>query len=154
MSITVDTTRFGTIEIDEASLIEFPTGLIGLGGSRYCLLTREEEAAFVWLQSIDDPSLALPLTNPWRFFDGYDVVLSDSEAHRIGVTDPADAEVWVTVRATESLEDCTANLRAPILVVSGRGHQVINEADNAPMRAPLFAPIEASPARAHAEQAA
>jgi flagellar assembly factor FliW len=42
------------------------------------------------------------------------------------------------VRATEMLEDCTANLRAPILISRGTGHQVINEADNAPMRAPLF----------------
>jgi flagellar assembly factor FliW len=156
MSISVDTTRFGSIEIEEAAVIEFPTGLIGLGGSRYCLLAREEEAAFVWLQSIDDPTLALPVTNPWRFFEGYDVVLSDSEASRIGITDPADAEVWVTVRATEVVEDCTANLRAPILISRGRGHQVINEADNAPMRAPLFAQIAVTPEgpRATAEQAA
>jgi flagellar assembly factor FliW len=154
MSIAIDTTRFGSIEIDEASVIEFPTGLIGLGGSRYCLLAREEDAAFVWLQSIDDPSLAQPVTNPWRFFDGYDVVLSDSEAHRIGVTDPGDAEVWVTVRATEAIEDCTANLRAPILIAKGRGHQVINESENAPMRAPLFAHMTTAPTPAHAEQAA
>jgi flagellar assembly factor FliW len=45
----------------------------------------------------------------------------------------------VTVRATEKLDDCTANLRAPILISRGRGHQVINEAEHAPMRAPLFA---------------
>ncbi|MFL5826689.1 MAG: flagellar assembly protein FliW [Thermoleophilaceae bacterium] len=156
MSISVDTTRFGSIEIDEAAVIQFPTGLIGLDGSRYCLLAREEEAAFVWLQSIDDPTLALPVTNPWRFFEGYDVVLSDSEASRIGISNPADAEVWVTVRATEAVEDCTANLRAPILISRGRGHQVINEADDAPVRAPLFAQIAAGPEapRATAEQAA
>ena len=46
--------------------------------------------------------------------------------------------MYVTGRATEMLEDCTANLRAPILISRGRGHQVINEAGDAPMRAPLF----------------
>ena len=48
------------------------------------------------------------------------------------------AEVYVTVRAAEVLEDFTVNLRAPILVSKGRGFQVINEADPAPVRAPLF----------------
>jgi flagellar assembly factor FliW len=138
MPLTIDTTRFGPLEIAGEAVIEFPTGLIGLGGSRYALLANDENASIVWLQSIEDPSLAVPVANPWRFFADFEVELSDAEASRIGITDPTDADVYVTVRARESLEDSTANLRAPILVSRGRGHQVINEADNAPMRAPLF----------------
>jgi flagellar assembly factor FliW len=45
----------------------------------------------------------------------------------------------VTVRAGGAPEDLTANLRAPIVMANGRGFQVINEADDAPVRAPLFA---------------
>jgi len=45
----------------------------------------------------------------------------------------------VTVRAGEELEDFSANLRAPILIAQGAGHQVINQAPDAPVRAPLFA---------------
>lgn len=142
MPLTIDTTRFGSLEIAGEAVIEFPTGLIGLGGSRYALLASDENATIVWLQSIDDPSLALPVTNPWRFFADYEVELSDEEAARIGITDPADCDVYVTVRARQSLEECTANLRAPILISKGRGYQVINEAGNAPMRAPLFVPAE------------
>jgi flagellar assembly factor FliW len=151
MPLTIDTTRFGEIEIATEAVIEFPTGLIGLGGAHYALLANDEMSAIVWLQSLDDPSLALPVTNPGRFFDDYIVELSDAEAARIGITDPDHADVWVTVRATEMLEDCTANLRAPILVSRGRGHQVINEAENAPMRARLFT---ATREKATAEQAA
>jgi flagellar assembly factor FliW len=138
MPLSIDTTRFGELEIETEAVIEFPTGLIGLGGSRYALLANDETSAIVWLQSLDDPSLALPVTNPGRFFNDYYVELSDAEAARIGITDPDLADVYVTVRATEMLEDCTANLRAPILISRGRGHQVINEAEDAPMRAPLF----------------
>jgi flagellar assembly factor FliW len=138
MPLTIDTTRFGPLEISGEAVIEFPAGLIGLGGSRYALVANDDDAAIVWLQSIDDPSLALPVANPWQFFTDYEVKLSDSEAARIGVTDPGAADVYVTVRATQPIEDCTANLRAPIVVSAGRGWQVINEADNAPMRAPLF----------------
>ena len=138
MSITIDSTRFGTLEIPSHAVVEFPTGLIGLGGSRYVLIARDENSPFVWLHSVDDPSLALAVTNPFQFFPTYEVELSDAEAERIGITDPADADVYVTVRAAETLEDFTVNLRAPILVSKGRGFQVINESEGAPVRAPLF----------------
>jgi flagellar assembly factor FliW len=139
LPVTIDSTRFGSLEIADESVIEFPSGLIGLGGSRYALVAREEDSAFVWLHSLDDPSLALPVTNPWRFFESYSVELSDIEAERIGIGDPAEADVYVTVRAAEALEDFSANLRAPIVISHGRGWQVINEAEDAPVRAPLFA---------------
>ena len=88
---------------------------------------------------MEDPDLALPLTKPWSFFPRYEVELSDSEAERIGVTDPSQADVFVTVRAADQAQNFSANLRAPIIISGRRGFQVINEADDAPVRAPLFA---------------
>jgi flagellar assembly factor FliW len=141
---TIDSTRFGALDIPDDAVIEFPTGLIGLGGTRYTLIAREESAPFLWLHSLDDPSLAVPVTNPWHFFSTFEVEISDAEAERIGVTDPSKAEVLVTVRAGESVEDFRANLRAPILISGGRGHQVINEAPGTSVRAPLFAEVAES----------
>jgi flagellar assembly factor FliW len=134
-SLTVESTRFGTLEIAADAVIEFPAGLIGLGGSRYALVSADAEGAFHWLHSIDDPSIALPVTNPWLFFSDFVVDLSDGDTERVGNDSP---DVWVTVRAGSSPSDFSANLRAPILVADGRGHQVINEASDAPVRAPLF----------------
>jgi flagellar assembly factor FliW len=142
MSITIDSTRFGTLEIPPQAVVEFPAGLIGLGGSQYVLIARDENSPFVWLHSVDDPSLALAVTNPFQFFPEYEVELADTEAERIGITQAADADVYVTVRAAETLEDFTVNLRAPILISKGRGYQVINEAESAPVRAPLFVAAE------------
>ena len=142
-STILESTRFGSIEVSPEAVIEFPNGLIGLGGSRYTLIADSEDATFLWLHSLEDPALALPVTNPFRFFGSYEVVLSDDEANRIGVTEPDEADVYVTVRAAEELEDFTCNLRAPILVSSGRGYQVINEAEDAPVRAALFAEVAA-----------
>jgi len=138
-TITLESSRFGTVEVPAQAIVEFPTGLIGLGGHRYALLARSEESTFVWLHSLEDPELALPLTNPWQFFNTYEVELSDDEADRIGVSDAEETVVYVTVRAAETLEDFSANLRAPILIADGLGHQVINQAPDAPVRAPLFA---------------
>ena len=140
---TSDSTRFGALDVPDDAVIEFPNGLIGLGGTRYALIAREESAPFLWLHSLDDPSLAIPVTNPWFFFSSYEVEVSDSEAERIGVTDPSQADVYVTVRAGEAIEDFRANLRAPILVSGGRGHQVINEAAGTSVRTPLFEEVPA-----------
>jgi flagellar assembly factor FliW len=133
--LTVESSRFGTLEIEAGAVIEFPTGLIGLGGHRWAVVGTDPDGPFQWLHSLDDPALALPVTNPWQFFSDYEVALSDADSARI---DGDDVAVWVTVRAGSNPEDFRANLRAPILVSEGRGHQVINEAPNAPVRASLF----------------
>jgi len=138
MTQTLKSTRFGDVDLPAEAIVDFPNGLIGLRGTRYALLPHGDDGTFFWLHSMDDPDLALPVTKPWTFFPEYEVELSDSEADRIGVSDPAQAEVFVTVRAAGATEDFTANLRAPIVIAGGRGHQVINEAGDAPVRAPLF----------------
>jgi flagellar assembly factor FliW len=135
--LTVESSRFGTLELDPAAVIEFPAGLIGLGGHRFALVAPDQDSAFRWLQSLEDGRLALPVTSPWEFFADYAVALSDDDSERIGA-EGDEVEVWVTVRAASELSDFSANLRAPIVIANGHGHQVINEAPDAPVRAPLF----------------
>jgi flagellar assembly factor FliW len=138
MSLTFESSRFGRLEIDADAVIEFPAGLIGLGGLRYALVATDADAPFAWLHSVDDPDVALPVTNPWLHYGEYSVELSDADTERVGADDAAQVDVWVTVRAAAELSDFSCNLRAPIVVCKGRGHQVINEAPDAPVRAPLF----------------
>jgi flagellar assembly factor FliW len=151
MSLTVQSTRFGTLEIEPEAVLTFPRGLIGLGGSRYALLDTDADSPFSWLHSVEDPDLALPVTRPWQFFPDYEVVLDDAEAAALGLGQDAPADVWVTVRATERVRDLTVNLRAPIVVAAGaagpEAYQVINEAPHVEVRAPLFAEGDADAAR-------
>ena len=134
--LTVESSRFGTLELDASQAIQFPAGLIGLGGHAYVLLSTSDDSSFSWLQSVEDPELALPVANPWHFFADYVVDLSDEDTTRVG--DAEGVDVWVTVRAGAELADFRANLRAPILISNGIGHQVINEAADMSVRAPLF----------------
>lgn len=139
---SVDSARFGRLEVPADAVIEFPDGLIGVGGRRFALLTREESGSFKWLQETEREDLALPVTDPFAFFPDYEVVLADAEAERIGITDPAAADVLVVVRAAADPSELSANLLAPILVSRGVGHQVMNEAPEAPLRAPLLSGLE------------
>ena len=136
-TVTVESSRFGALQIDSAEVIAFPAGLIGLGGRSYVLVATDDDNAFRWLQSADDPAVALPVTNPFAFFGDYAIDLSDEDTARVDADE--DVAVWVTVRTGRELSDFSVNLRAPIVISGGRGHQVINEAPDAPVRAPLFA---------------
>jgi flagellar assembly factor FliW len=137
-SLTIDSSRFGQLEVDSGSVLEFPEGLIGLAGSRYALIADDPDAPFLWLQSLDDPSLALPVTNPHRFFADFAVEVVDEDAERLGLETSSAMDVYVTVRAAPAPEDFTANLKAPILVRAGQAWQVINQAPGCELRVPLF----------------
>ena len=137
-SVTIESSRFGSVEIDSSAVIEFPEGLIGLEGSRYALISKDPDAAFMWLQSLEDPSLALPLTNPHRFFADFAVEVVDEDAERLGLDGSSAMDVYVTVRAAPTLEDFTANLKAPILVRAGQAWQVINQAPGCELSVRLF----------------
>jgi flagellar assembly factor FliW len=145
----IQSTRFGSIEIREETIIVFPEGLIGLGGNRYALVARDDKSVFFWLHSVDDPSLALPVTVPWQFYSDYEVKLSDDDAATLKLESPQDAEIFCVVRATDQLGDFTVNLRGPIVIHGKRrlGRQVINEVGGYGVREPLFARVPLSDVR-------
>lgn len=148
--LSFDSSRFGRVEILAAAVIDFPDGLIGLPGTRWTLLATDEKSPFVWLHSVEDSELALPVTNPLRFFPEFRFELSEDEARRLELDESMPIDIYVTVRAAAVLSDFVANLRAPIIVHAGVGRQIINQALDSPLRAPLFPAAEeiASPSAA------
>lgn len=135
---TYATSRFGPVEVIVDSIIEFPDGIIGLGGSRYALLSTDPKSPFLWLQSLEHEAVALPVTNPHRFFKDFAVELMEADAEKLGFDDETSADVYVTVTASKVISDITVNLKAPILIHEGRGHQVINQREGVAVKTPLF----------------
>lgn len=140
----IESTRFGTIEIRDDAVLEFPDGLIGLPGTRYALIAEDQASPFYWLHSLDDAELALPVTNPWLFFSTFEARVSDDDAEKLALEGPEAATIFCVVRAAEAVEEFTANLLAPIVVHAAKrvGRQVINEASGYRVREPLFAEVE------------
>ena len=103
MSLTLESTRFGVVDIDPATVIEFPAGLIGLGGTRYTLLAASADAPFYWLHSLDDGGLALPVTDPRRFFADFRLELAPQDAERLaGAADGASRSTSRSARRRTS----------------------------------------------------
>jgi flagellar assembly factor FliW len=139
MTMVIDSVRFGTVEVAEEALVEFRLGLIGLSGSGYALIDAGPGSDIRWLHSTEDPALALPVIDPRRAVTGFQLAVGLEERERIGTQDLEATQVYVTVRASPDPMQSTVNLRAPLVLWEGRGHQVINTAPGADLRAPLFA---------------
>ncbi|MGA7705104.1 MAG: flagellar assembly protein FliW [Solirubrobacteraceae bacterium] len=149
-AVTFQSIRFGTVEVAEEDVIEFPLGLIGLGGRHYALIDRNPGTGFLWLHSTEDEALGLPVVDPNLFFPEFTLNLNVEDRQRIGLDEEsvggAQAQsrpaLYVTVRATPDPFDITANLRAPLVIHEGKGYQVINASMQAPLQAPLFVRAE------------
>jgi flagellar assembly factor FliW len=152
MSVTFESIRFGKVEIREEDVIEFPLGLIGLGGLRYALIDRNPGTGFLWLHAVEDPALALPVVSPFQFFSEFSLEIAAEDRERTGIEDASGAKLFVTVRATPNPLDITANLRAPLVIIDSNGYQVINTSEDASLQAPLFT-LPAEPAAQHSHSA-
>ena len=116
----VDTTRFGTITIDEHKIITMPLGMLGFPDEkRYVIVQHKENSPFFWYQSVDDPALAFVITSPFFFVPDYSVPLDDAikemswDEEEVG----DKVELYVVVNIPNgSPNEMTANLIGPILV--------------------------------------
>ncbi|HXD55655.1 MAG TPA: flagellar assembly protein FliW [Solirubrobacteraceae bacterium] len=150
MPVTFESVRFGTVEVEDSDVIEFPRGLIGLGGNRWALLDRNPGTEFRWLHNLEDGALALPVVPPAPFFSDFALEVAAEDLAGAGIDDLGEWEVYVTVRAAPDPLDITANLRAPLVIRAGRGYQLLNTVEGASLQAPLFelaASTEHAPAR-------
>jgi flagellar assembly factor FliW len=140
------------LEVRENTVLTFPDGLIGLPGTTYALIAQTENTPFYWLHSCEYADLAVPVTQPWLFFSGYEVEISDDEADRIGIAETNQAEIFCVVRATSEIESFTINLAGPVIVNNDTrvGRQIINGATGYSVRQPLFAEVELNEVEAEA----
>jgi flagellar assembly factor FliW len=144
----IESSRFGPLQVEPEDVIDFPLGMIGLPGHRYTLLDRNPDSGFLWLQSLDEPALSLPVVDPRRFFSNFALSLSEEDRERVSASDLDAAAFYVTVRAAKDPADIVVNLRAPIIVWEQVGHQLLNHGPGASLEAPLFAAPETSPGSA------
>jgi flagellar assembly factor FliW len=127
--MNVETTRFGTVDIDEDRIITFPAGLLGFSSfRRYTLLQPDEEGIFFWLQSLDGPELAFVVTDPSLWVKDYEATIRREQMEELGLTELDDAQIFVIVNRYD--RSLTANLQGPLVVnVRNRGAMQLVLAD-------------------------
>ena len=81
----LETTRFGTLDIADKQILEFPDGLYGFEKeTRFTLLpfNPNVESPMEWMQSILSPHLAFVITDPHLYVPGYKLKLLEEEYYQ------------------------------------------------------------------------
>jgi flagellar assembly factor FliW len=137
--------RFGEIEIAEEKVLDFEGGLPGFGDCcRFSIISSEETDPFLWLQSLEEPDVALAVINPFRLFPDYAPIVNEADLEKIG--NPADDDILALTVAVIPVkyENMTTNLISPILInlSNNKARQIIMENSNYQIKQPIFEEVQ------------
>lgn len=140
-----ETKWFGTIEVDDGKIITFDKGIIGFEWCKKFTiiydLDKGDDKGLVWLQSLDEPQLALPVIQPQIVKDDYNPVIDNKLFSSLGENvDNESLIVYVTVTVPPDLTKMTCNLKAPVIINADtlKGVQLIAENDDYEVKYPIY----------------
>ena len=129
----VKTKHFGEIELEEEKVITFEDGLIGFEDKKkYTILYNNESkgnGTLSWLQSLEEPMIALPVVNPSVAKADYNPIVEDDLLASLGELNEENLVILVTLTVPADMTKMTVNLKAPIIINADtkKGCQLIAE---------------------------
>lgn len=130
-----NTRLFGEIDIKEDKIIKLKEGIIGFPDLQNFTLIYDEEkegkGSIKWLQSMDDPSFALPVINPLDVKPDYQLLVNEEGLEPLGKMTEDNTFILVTITVPEKIEEMSVNLKAPFVINTDnlQGAQMIVEDD-------------------------
>lgn len=139
---------FGEVELDDNKVLDFPNGIIGFEDfKKYAILydeENEEEKRISWLQSLEEPKLALPVIDPLAIMSEYTPMIEDELLKPLG--DPADEDLLVLLAMTvpSDMTKVTANMKAPFIInaVTCKGAQIIVDNADYPVKFNVYESVQ------------
>jgi flagellar assembly factor FliW len=122
----INTTRFGEVDIDENKILNFVSPIIGYNEYlKFTIIEQENNELFQWLQSVDNPELAFPISIPSYFNIDYNFEIDDTMQEKLQIEDAKNLLIYniVTIPNTNP-HGATINLLAPILINSKNNYAV------------------------------
>lgn len=132
----VKTRHFGEIDLDEAKILTFESGILGFEEcKKYTILYDNEEEnqpVISWFQSLDEPGLALPVIYPSLVKPDYNPIVEDEILSSLGELTEENLVILLTLNVPSDLTKMTTNLKAPIIINADtkKGCQVVAENDD------------------------
>lgn len=148
----INTRIFGEIEIADDKIIDFENGIIGFPDLKHFTLLHDEEkgtnAGIRFLQSIEEPSFAMPVIDPLIVKPDYAPEVNDELLASTGTLTDENILVLVTVSVPSDLTKMSVNLQGPIVinVEEHKGCQIIVEGNSYPVRYPIYDILQAGKA--------
>jgi len=130
-----NTRLFGEIDIKDDKIIKLKEGIIGFPDLKNFTLIHDEEkegqGSIKWLQSMDDPSFALPVIDPLDVKSDYQMIVNEEGLEPLGNITEENTFILVTITVPEKIEEMSVNLKAPFVINTDnlQGAQIIVEDD-------------------------
>ncbi len=140
----IETKYFGEVEIEEEKIITFEQGILGFNDlKKYTILYDIEsgdDSLISWLQSMEEPGLALPVLNPNSIKQDYNPVIEDELLTPLGEIREESLVVFVTVTIPSDITKMSVNLKAPIIInaATRKGMQIIAENQGYEIKYPIY----------------
>ena len=101
---------------------------------------KEASKTIMWLQSVDEQALALPVVDPLLISDSYDPIVEDELLASVGEIKENDLLILVTLTVPSDITKMTANYKAPIIINAGtlKGVQLIAENEDYQIKHPVY----------------
>lgn len=139
------TTRiFGEIEIADDKIIVFENGIIGFPDLKNFALIHDEEkgtnTGIRFMQSLDEPSFAMPVMDPLLVKPDYDPKVDDELLASAGNISSDNILVLVTATIPGDLTKMSVNLQGPFIinVEEHKACQIIVENSDYPVKFPIY----------------
>lgn len=143
VKMKITTNLFGEIETDDSKVITFLQGIIGFPNLKKFMLihdVEDDDKKISWLQSIDEPSFALPVIDPLIVDDTYNPEIEDELLNPLEINDLAELLVITTITVPSDITKMTANLKAPIIINASnlKAAQLIVEDEKYLVKYPIY----------------
>jgi len=153
-----ETSRFGSIEIDQNATITLTQPIIGFQEYRRFVILPGPSDFLLWLQSTDSGDLAFILMDPRTLIPDYKVTLSQHDLTELAAASVDELDVYTLVVVPRDRSKVRTNMKAPLLINAKHrlGKQVVLDTDDYPVQYFLAQPPqsathkEVSNARTHA----
>lgn len=145
----IKTKCFGEVDVAEEKIIHFENGIMGFEDwKNFTILFDSEkkgEKTIMWLQSIDEQALALPVIDPLIIDEKYDPVVETELLKTIDNPQDDDILILVTLTVPSDLTKMTANFKAPIIINADalKGMQLIVENEDYKIKHPVYEALKA-----------
>lgn len=139
----IETRDFGTVEVAEDTIIDFPDGVYGFEDSkRFVLFDTGSASGVMQLQCVDSPHPRFIVLDPFALVEDYAPQLPSGALEKLRAASPEQVNLFSIAVVPEDFKKATANLKSPVAIhfAERLGAQLILDNKDYPVRYQLFAP--------------
>lgn len=113
----ITTSRFQELQVESKDIILFQEGLFGFEDlTKFFIVDPNDKTLILWLQSVENPSIAFPVLEPKIFQPHYKIQLLPLELNSLQVKNLQQTKVYVILTIPKDVTKMTANLKAPLII--------------------------------------